>query len=183
MPNGDEILENKIRRMLYNQIISYPGVSFNTLKNIFELTDSRLRYHLHYLEKNNKISNGIESGIRCYYPHPESVSIPPKTQAILESNNLTPHQERILNLIMRHPGINQKELVRRTGINRFTLIRSINSLKNLNLIKNKRIKNTVCYEYIPDVEMKYKIMKGLMLRFLNDQIDEQTFLRLKRRLE
>lgn len=182
MSIGDDALENKIRRMIYNHIAKYPGVSFNTLKEIFELTDNSLRYHLYYLEKNNKISSGLEKGVRCYYPHPKSVTIPPRAPAPLESQRLTPQQERILNVIMHHPGINQKELVHRTGINRFKVMRNLNTLKNLNLIKNSKYQNIVCYEYVPDVEMKYKIMKKIMVKFLKNEIDEKTFLRLKRRL-
>ena len=121
MQNGEPILENKFRRMLYNHIISYPGVSFNTLKNIYELTEGGLRYHLNYLEKNNKISSSLERGIKCYFPHPKSVTIPKNTKSTLESQKLPAHQELILTTIMRYPGISQKELINRTGINRFKL--------------------------------------------------------------
>jgi predicted transcriptional regulator len=68
MHNGDEVLENKIRRMIFNLIVEYPGVSLNTIKNVFELTESGIRYHLNYLEKNNKISSSMERGIKCYFP-------------------------------------------------------------------------------------------------------------------
>ncbi|MFW9877333.1 MAG: MarR family transcriptional regulator [Candidatus Thorarchaeota archaeon] len=101
----------------------------------------------------------------------------------MESHNLTTHQRRILNIIMRYPGINQKELVSRTKINRFKIMRELQILKSLNIIKNTKIENMVCYEYIPDVEMKYRIMKGLMVKFLSNEIDEETFLKLKKRLE
>jgi hypothetical protein len=30
MAIGDSVLENKIRRIIYNHILKYPGVSFNT---------------------------------------------------------------------------------------------------------------------------------------------------------
>ena len=183
MSTGDEVLENKIRRLIYNHILKYPGVSFNTLKDIYELTDSSLRYHLYYLEKNNQIHSGTEKGIRCYYPHPASVTIPQRSQAPLGSRRLSPEQERILNVIIRYPGINQKEIVNRAGINRFKVMRNLQSLINLNLVKNRKFQNTVYYEYIPDVEMKYRILKGVMIKFLKNEIDEETFLKLKKRLE
>jgi predicted transcriptional regulator len=179
---GDEVLDNKVRRLIFNHIAEYPGVSFNKLKTIFELSDSSLRYHLHYLEKNGQISSSPENGVRCYFPHPTSVSIP-KPQEPLASYQLTPNQKHILNMIIRYPGINQKELVKRTGLNRFKISRSISSLKDMDLIKNNRYQNNVCYEYNPDVEMKYKIMKGLMVKFLKGEIDEGTFLKLKKRLD
>jgi predicted transcriptional regulator len=183
MSKGDEILKNKIRRMIFNLVATYPGVSFNNLKNIFELTDSNLRYHLNYLEKNNKISTDMEQGVRCYYPHPASVTIPQNSEPTLETQKLNLPQERILNIIIRYPGINQKELISRSKMNRLKVIRNLNALRNLNLIINTKDQNNVYYEYVPDVEMKYSILKGVVIKFLKDEIDEETFLRLKRRLE
>ena len=183
MAMGDSVLENKLRRMIYNHILRYPGVSYNTLKEIFELTDSSLRYHIYYLEKNNKITSGMENNNRCFYAHPASVSILLKSQQSVESQKLTLDQERILDIIMHNPGIHQKELVARTRMNRFKVMRNLNTLKNLNLIKNSKDQNMVCYEYIPDVEMKFRIIKGLMVKFLKNEIDEATFLKLKRRLD
>lgn len=182
MEKADEVFENKIRRLIFNLIEHYPGVSFNTIKNIFELTESGVRYHLNYLEKNNKISSSTENGIKCYFPYPITVSIPKSANNILKSQKLPPHQELILTTIMRYPGINQKDLIKRTGINRFKITRDIRTLKNLNLIKNSKHKNMICYEYIPDVELKFKILKGFILRYLNNQIDEETFLGLIKRL-
>jgi predicted transcriptional regulator len=182
MQSGDEVLENKIRRMIFNLIAQYPGVSLNTIKDIFELTESGVRYHLNYLEKNNKISSSTERGSKCFFPHPTSVHIPKSTQSILESQKLSPTQQSILTVIMRYPGINQKDLISKTGINRFKVLRNVKTLKTLKLIKNTRHKNNVCYEYIPDVEMRFKILKRFMLKFLKDEIDEETFFRLITRL-
>jgi predicted transcriptional regulator len=183
MQAGDEVLDNKIRRMILNLIIEYPGVSFNTIKNIFELTESGLRYHLNFLEKNNRVSSSIERGIKCYYPHPASVRFPKSTKGILGSHKLPPHQELILTTIMRYPGINQKDLIKRTGISRSKINRNLRTLQNLNLIKNTRHQNIVCYEYIPDVEMKFKILRGFITKYLKAEIDEDTLLRLIKRLE
>jgi predicted transcriptional regulator len=183
MPNVDKVLDNKIRRMIYNLIANYPGVPFNKLKDIFELTDSNLRYHLNYLEKNDKISSGIDNGIKLYYPHPSSVKILNTPQDIIVSQKLTQEQKHIVSIVKEYPGIGQKELINRSGIKHATAIRNINALKNLNLIKNHKFQKNVCYEYMPDVEMKFTIIKGLIIKFLRKEIDEETFLRIKRSLE
>jgi predicted transcriptional regulator len=183
MSYGDEKLKNKTRRLIYNYIISYPGVSFNALKNIFELTDSSLKYHIHLLEKYNKINFFTENGTRYYYPYNPLVNIPQKEQMLLDSYKLTTQQEQILNVIIRYPGINQKELINKTRMNRFKVIRNLNLLKDLNLIRNISYQNSVCYEYIPDAEMKYRILKRIIIEFLKNEIDEQLFLKLKKRLE
>jgi predicted transcriptional regulator len=151
--------------------------------NIFEITDSNLRYHLNYLEKNGKISSSIENGSRNYYPHPSTVKLLNIRQEPIKSFRLTPEQEKLLGIIKNHPKINQKDLVKRSGLNRITTIRHLNSLKDLNLIKNSKLQNNVYYEYVPDIETKFIILKGLILKFLRNEIDEATFIRLKRRLD
>ena len=47
-------------------------------------------------------------------------------------------------------------------------------------INNER---NVCYEYITDDTLKYEMLKVLVIKLLNNEIDEQTFLKLKSRLK
>jgi len=183
MPSGDKVFDNKIRRMIYNLIVNYPGIPHNKLLDIFELNDSNLRYHLNYLEKNEKISSGIDNGIKHYYPDPSTVKILHKPQNIIESQKLSHEQRRIVSIVKDNPGITQKELIKRSGMKHSTALRNINTLKNMNLLKNKKFQKNVCYEYVPDVEMKFTIIKGLIIKFLRKEIDEETFLRLKRKLD
>ena len=95
MPTGDKVLGNKIRRMIYKLIVNYPGVPFNKLMDIFELTDSNLRYHLNYLEKNGKISSGVDDGVKHYYPHPSTVRTLEKSQDLMEAQRFTTHSAPI----------------------------------------------------------------------------------------
>ena len=48
--------------------------------------------------------------------------------------------------------------------------------------KNNHVKN-VCYEYIPDDLLEYELLKMLTVKFLNNEIDEQTFLKLRNKLK
>ena len=109
MAEGDEILEHKLRKLIYNHVTTYPGVSFNTLKNLFEIRDSTLRYHLYILKKNKLIRSGVEKKIRCYYPKSSLVVLHQSKGPILKSHNLSPEQGHILNLIIHNPGIIQKD--------------------------------------------------------------------------
>ena len=67
-PNGDIVFDHEFRKMIYTHILTYPGVSYITIKNIFNLPDDTLRYHLKYLEKADRILADKENGKRCYYP-------------------------------------------------------------------------------------------------------------------
>ena len=183
MAKGELALENRLRKMIFNHIITYPGVSFQILKNVFDLTDGALRYHLDYLEKNEKISTGVQRGIRCYYPHYNLVNVPKKSSDNLRLHKLTPDQERLLDIIKHYPGINQKELKFRSRLNRFQVANNIKTLINMNLVNQFENSRNICYEYLPDDELKFTMMKRLVIKLLKDEIDEQTFLKLKRKLE
>jgi len=183
MAKGDIALDNKTRRIIYNHIYAYPGVSFNTLKEIFELSPGALRYHLNYLEKYEKISCGLEKGNRCYYPFHNGFNISKISQDRSGLHKLTPHQKRVLNTIKRYPGINQKELINRTKMNRSQISKNLQKLVNLNIVQRNKIGKQIYYEYVPDDELKFMILKRLVIKLLRDEIDEQTFLKLKRKLE
>jgi predicted transcriptional regulator len=183
MVKEETALDNEIRRMIFNHIMTYPGVTFNILKNIFGLTDGGLRYHLDYLEKCDKISTGVDKGIRCYYPNQNSVNVPKSSSEVLEPYKLTPQQEHILDVIKLNPGLNQKELVIRTRMNRFQVSKNLKKLMNLNVVRPYKNSRNTCYEYIPDEELKFKIIKRLVMKLLRDEIDEVSFLKLVKELD
>ena len=185
MVNSEIVLEHDTRRMIYNHINTNPGVSFNILKTIFELNDSTLRYHLNYLERNEKISFGLERGKRYYYPHVDNRVVHNNGEDFdtLKTHNLSEVQEHIIRTIKRNPGINQKELIRRTGNSRLTINRNIKKLMDLCVVRKTPNANKVCYEYIENEQLRYQILKRLLIKLVNKEIDEETFLKLKRSLE
>lgn len=165
--------------------MAHPGVSFNILKNVFSLNDSTLRYHLNYLEKTEKISFGLEKGRRHYYPHFGEHIIIRNTEdtTSIEPYEFTQIQKHILDTIKRYPGISQKELIKRTKINRLTLINNTNKLLDLCIVRKLPGDNSVCYEYIEDEQLRFEILKRLVIKLLKNEISEEKFLELKRKLE
>jgi predicted transcriptional regulator len=115
-------LENKKRRMIYNHILAYPGVSFGIMKKIFDIAESTLRYHLKYLEGADEIKSHLEGKIRCYYPI-QNIIFYSRTESEFETVRLNPTQQRILENIQRNPGITQKGLLLETGLKRLTAVR------------------------------------------------------------
>ena len=98
------VFDNEVRKIIYNHIATYPGVSFNTLLNIFELTEGGLRYHLDYLTKCDKIYVRLENGRRLLYPRFDPAYISDKYK-------LNPVQKKLLDEIRFFPAISQKELI------------------------------------------------------------------------
>lgn len=178
-------LEHDTRRMIYNHIVSNPGVSFNILKQVFKLNDSTLRYHLNYLERNEKISFSQDRGKRYYYPHlgHRTVNNNGWDSEPLEAYNLSGVQKQIVNTIRRYPGINQKELIIRTRLSRLAINKNIKKLMELCIVRSIPDANKVCYEYIENEQLRYEILKRLLIKLIRKEIDEEEFLKLKRSLD
>ncbi len=185
MEKGLAIPENETRKMIYNHIRAHPGVSFIVLKKVFDLNESTLRYHLNYLEKKEKISLGLESGKRNYYPHLGNRLVVHNSEDpnTLETYELTSIQEQIIETIKMYPQINQKELVKKTGINRLSLSKNLKKLMNLCILRQIPNGNKVNYEYIQNDQLRYEILKKLLVKLLKKEITEEQFLELKRKLD
>lgn len=165
--------------------MAHPGISFIILKSVLKLNDSTLRYHLNYLEKSRKISFGLEKGNRYYYPHLGEEHVIQKAEGsdTLSGYELTSNQKKIISMIKRYPKINQKELVKMTGINRITLNKNVKKLMGLCLVRKIPNGNKVQYEYLENKQLRYEILKHLIKKLLNNEIDENTFLKLKKELD
>ncbi len=168
--------------MIYNHILTYPGVPYNVLKNIFSLTDGTLRYHLEYLEKAERIMSSIEKGRRCYYPLKNEVVVSQLFKNKPTEYKFTEIQLRIMNIIKHNPGITQKDLIKRTGLSRFTINYNINKFVDMGFIRKSNNANNVIYEYMTDELLKHEILLRLTLKLLKKEISEQEFVELKKKL-
>ena len=184
MAKDDIVLKHETRRMIYNHIAAHPGVSFSILKEVFGLADGTLRYHLDYLKRSEKITNGLEGGKRCYYPAGHTAKI-----ANINHNGepefvkLNEVQERLVSVIRRYPGINQKELSRKTNLNRFAVRNNIEKLMHYRMIRKVPERNMVCYECVSKGKMEYETIKTLILKLVNGEISDEEFNELRKQME
>ncbi len=168
-------LEHYIRKMIYNHITEYPGVSFQTLKKIYNLNDSTLRYHLKYLERAERINSNLEGGQLHYFPGYSINKISDTSKQIFTPQSLTQHQQHILTTIKQNPGISQKELGQRTSLKRFILTYNLTKLLDLGMIRKFNNGRNICYEFITNQLLKYEMLKVLAVKLLRNEIDENTF--------
>lgn len=183
MVESDLVLQHETRRMIYNHIVAHPGVSFNVLKEVFGLTDGTLRYHLDYLKRAEKITNGVTGGRRIYYPTSSGNIVSTMANGQVGTFKLNSIQERIVMILKRYPGINQKELADRTKLNRFKIRNNIDKLIDIGMVRKQPRGNTVYYEYISDGQMHFEMLKTLVMKLINGEIDDKTFLELKGKIE
>jgi predicted transcriptional regulator len=168
--------------MIYNHISTYPGVSFSVIKSLFNLTDGTLRYHLNYLESKHEIRSHLEGRNKCYYPVEELV-LGKDSESKLQNYKLTVPQERILNIIRRNPWITQKDLIIKCGLKGFTVKYNLKKLIGYGVVQKKENGRNTCYNFISDDALKSEVLKQLVVKLLDKEIDEHTFLKLKRKLE
>lgn len=176
-------LENKIRKIIFKHIQEYPGVSFSKLKSFHDLNESTLRYHINYLERGERIRSKLENGKLHYYPQNSMGTIKDPTGVNPKIQELSPHQEQILISIKHHPGINQSELIMKTSLKRHILSYSLKQLIDMGIVRKVNNGRNVCYEYISNDLLNYEILKMLAIKFLNNEIDEQTYLKLRKKLK
>jgi predicted transcriptional regulator len=178
----ESALDHETRKMIYNHITHYPGVAFSVLRDIFALPEGTLRYHLKYLERAESICSELEGGNRCYYPEKTETLMLNLVEGQGASHKLTEIQKRILMIIKQNPGINQAELIKRTKLNRFTVNYNMKKFISLGLVRKFDDGGRVFYEYITDSVMRHEIMKSLIIKLLNNEIDEKMFNELKEKL-
>jgi predicted transcriptional regulator len=176
------VFDHETRKMIYNHILTYPGVPYNILKHIFGLTDGTLRYHLEYLEKAERIMSNIENGRRCYYPLRNEVVVSRLFKNKPTGYKFTEIQQSIINIIKCNPGITLKDLIKRTGLSRFTINYNINKFINMGFIKKSNNANNVIYEYMTDELLRHEVLLRLTIKLLKREISEQEFIELKKKL-
>ena len=181
MNNGEGATQNKSRKFIYNYIASHPGASFGAIRNIFEMKSSTLQYHLTYLERDKMIKSKREGRRRCYYC-PQKVH-PGENTTSVELNKLTEIQKQILQQIQNEPGITRKELCEKNRVNKKKLSYTLKRLGDMNLIWLTKDNGVAGYEYISKEKLRTEIFKRLIKKFLADEIDEESYHKIKKKLE
>jgi len=183
MSKNKVVLENQIRKNIYNHIIEYPGVSFSTLKRVYDLNESTLRYHLNYLSRAQRITSKLENGKLQYFSNNSHGISSKSTHSNFSLKNLSPQQEYILKIIKHHPSINQTELMTKSSLKRHVLTYNITQLIDMGIVRKINNKRNVCYEYITDELLQYEMLKVLAIKFLNNEISEGTYIKLRNKLK
>jgi predicted transcriptional regulator len=182
MDDGGPALGHRSRKLIYNYISTNPGAPFENIKNFFDMNKSTLNYHLKYLERNREITSKLESGKRCYYC---ARKIEHKIHPILqeERSRLTETQDQLLKIIQQNPGVTNKELITRTKLNRKNLSYNIIKLRDRKLIWAIKSGGILGYEIVTKEKLRHEMATRLIAKLLADEIDEEAFNRIKRKLE
>jgi predicted transcriptional regulator len=175
-------LENKTRRLVFNYISANAGVTFGTIRRVLDLEDSTLRYHLKYLEREDEIISKSEGRFRCYYAN-QVIGSTFEPVVKHDVAMLSRPQQRISTIIRRNPGITIRELMKITRLNKRDLQYHLKKLRELMIIWKVGYGRNTGYEYISKKKLRTELYRQLILKFIRNEIDEETYLFLREELE
>ena len=178
-----EVLENATRRRLYRYISRFPGVSFPDLRDVLDLNDGTLRYHLHYLQRTGMIKEVEDSGSKVYFQSSRSPDLDSIRSRLPIGRKLTQRQEKLVIEIKNYAGKSQKELCRDLKMNRFTFKYNVNILMRHGLVRITRSGRNTFYHYLKEGEIEKLILQRVAIDLLEGKINEKAFRRIKDRLE
>jgi predicted transcriptional regulator len=178
-----EVLENTTRRCLYRYISRFPGVSFPDLRELLDMNDGTLRYHLHYLEKTGMIKGFDNRGSRIYYQSLRSPELDEVRSRLPPGILLTERQENLILAIKKRNGLSQKMLCMELSMNRFTFNYNVKILMRHGLVRISRSGRNTFYHYLKEGEIERLILQRAAIDLLEGKISEKAFRRIKDQLE
>jgi predicted transcriptional regulator len=154
-----------------------PGVSFSQLLRLLDLNEGTLRYHLTYLERQERIRSVKEGGNRVYY----SFIVPRGKAPYIGSFSVG--QRRVMNTLRRFPRIGANEIRAHTNLTTATLTSILRKLKKERIIWEVETVDGVGYELITRERLLEEMLLDVVERFLKKKIDQATFLQFKEWIE
>ena len=176
-----EGIDHDTQRLIVSYVTANPGISFPALEGMLGINRSTLRYHTDRLERAGLIHSRKESGQKCFYAG--RMDVVATVSPGLNLNTLTKEQRRVLRLVRDNPGISKKAIGRITRINKNTLTYTLRKLQDRNLIWKVREGRKTGYEYKSREVLRSEMFKLLLKKFVENEIDQDTFLRLKEELD
>jgi predicted transcriptional regulator len=89
----------------------------------------------------------------------------------------------LVKLIQNNKGITNKELIARTKLNRKNLHYNIKKLREKKLIWAVKTSGILGYEYVTKEKLQHEMATTLISKLLSNEIDEETFLKIKSKLD
>lgn len=129
------LLEHKSRQLIYEKIIATPGVDLKTLTAMTGMNENTLRYHLERMNEGGKIQNTITGGVSHYFENHGKYS---SEEQVLMARLLNAGSNRILEIILHHPGLTRGDLAEILGVAGPTVTRSVQALIGDGLIRMER---------------------------------------------
>ncbi|HWQ67167.1 MAG TPA: winged helix-turn-helix transcriptional regulator [Methanospirillum sp.] len=132
---GKNLLDHETRRLLYNTIVSMPGVDLRTLTEITRVNENTIRYHLDRMVGSGVLHITLIGGSGHYFENHGKYS---EQEQLLLSRMSIEESNRILQIVGEKPGLSRGELASIIGVSGPTITRSVHHLTKEGLIRCER---------------------------------------------
>lgn len=133
----EDVLQRKVRALIYEFIQTHPGSSFGAIRNTLALQNGGLEYHLAVLENQGFVHSELRGRHRWYFPNGNA--------ALWKDVPLSPLQQTIVDAIRDSPGIGIRDLARKTSRRPSTVDYLVKGLAREGVLREERIGRRVQY--------------------------------------
>lgn len=132
---SNNLLKHESRRLIYEIIIATPGVDLRMVAEMTGMNENTLCYHLERMVEGGKIKTTTIGGVTHFFENHGKYT---SEEQILIARMQTAGSCRILQIIMKHPGLTRGELAGILGVTGPTVTRSVQNLVGEGLIRVER---------------------------------------------
>jgi DNA-binding MarR family transcriptional regulator len=142
IPKGD-LLDNQVRRTIFEYIGTHPGVHFNGLRKALSLSNGTAMFHLACLQRAGLISSRRVRGRRVFFVGAANEGLDPR-------RFLSPLQSMIFEHLGAKPGISQRTIAKDLSLKATRVNYNVRVLARAGLVKvERRGRRTLCYPTKP----------------------------------
>lgn len=132
----EDVLQRKVRALMFEHIRDHPGVSFTEVRDAVGLQNGVAAYHLQILERLGFVHSESRRRRRWYYPNGDV--------SLWRDLPLSPLQASIVREIRRSPGIGIRELARTVNRRPSSVGYNVKALAREGLLRMERKGRKVC---------------------------------------
>jgi len=126
----EEVLQRKVRLLIYETVREHPGSSFTDVRNAIGLQNGVAAYHLRVLEKQRLIHSEKGRRHRWYYPNGDV--------SLWRDMPLSPLQKSVLDKVAQDPGIGIRELARSLDRHHAAVAYNVKGMAREGLLRTQR---------------------------------------------
>jgi len=126
----EEVLQRKVRFLIYEAVRDHPGSSFTEVRNAIGLQNGVAAYHLRVLEKQGLIHSEKGPRHRWYYPNGDVSQ--------WRDRPLSPLQKSVLEKVATDPGIGIRELARSLDRHHAAVAYNVKGMAREGLLRTER---------------------------------------------
>ena len=126
----EEVLQRKLRLLIYEAVHEHPGSSFTEIRNAIGLQNGVAAYHLRVLEKQGLVHSEKGRRHRWYYPNGDVSQ--------WHDRPLSPLQKSVLEKVATDPGIGIRELARSLDRHHAAVAYNVKGMAREGLLRTER---------------------------------------------